>query len=116
MYKKTSYSRIELIVSFGAHCYRVDTFITNGRDKFIDMFPSVLVESMLDLVYDETTKQFLKFRWEKASENEVLAFIKSEIKPKKISMMVLVLLLEAYYNTKIRVYNKEKWNNFITQE
>lgn len=114
IYKDKSYSKIKLIVSFRSYWYRVETFVTNGRDSLIDMFPSTNIANMLDFVYDETTERFLKFRWDENFENDVRTFIKSQINPKKISLMYLRFLLEKHYHTELKVYNREKWETFTT--
>ena len=114
-YQNEQYGRIELIVEIQNLYYKVDTYLSKDRTNLIDMFPSIQMGYMFDLVYDVTTDNFLKFRWDEKKKQVYREFFK-EIPIRKVSLLQLKDIIEDIYTIKIQIYNEEKWKIFTSPE
>jgi len=114
IYKDKSYSRVKLIVEFDKEFYIVNTFITNGRDSLSDMFSSLLIPQMLDIIYSVPKGEFIKFKRNDSFKKEYMEMFKT-LDMKIISMMELASIISNKLNCKIKIYNEAKWQTLTTQ-
>ncbi len=114
-YCDENYATVPLIVALDEDFYRVNAFLTNGRTDFCDMFPSILMGSMLNIVYSPCKGEFIKFRYDPSEKLSYVKFFETTQIP-EISMLELVSVLEEKFGTRIKIYGWQKWKTFITQE
>lgn len=115
LYQNKQYSKIEIIVEIQNLYYKTDTYISKHRNSTIDMFHSIQMANIFGLIYVVTTDNFLKFRMDEERKSAYRRFFK-EIPIRKVSLSQLKDIIEdTYADTKIKIYNEEKWKIFTTQ-
>lgn len=117
IYQDKLYSKILLGVEIDYRFCVVNTFVHthNAGYSFTDMFPCLQMPSMLNTIYLFNRDEFFKFRYEdylKDSYKSIFLNINRGKQP--ISMMKLKDIVEKTYDTKIKVFNEEKWKIFAT--
>jgi len=118
IYNDKNYSKILIGIEIDYRFYVVNTFVHeyNAGYQFIDMFPCMNIPAMLNTIYSFDRDEFFKFRYEDYLKNSYKNIFLNITRHKEpISMMKLKSIIEEIYDTKIKVYNEEKWQTFSTQ-
>lgn len=115
IYKNKLFSKVDLVIGIDHQYYRTYTYMCNGFTDMIDMFPSIGIASFADCIYVRNTGEFTKFRDEPKNQIHYEEFFKHGA-IKRVTLYQIINLIEERYDTKIKLWNNDKWMTLLTQE